>query len=54
MESNRGARRAKPNEEQARLQFVVSNSGDEPVRIDRIETSAGNVTALIDRRIIRA
>jgi hypothetical protein len=44
----------KPNEEQARLQFIVSNSGEEPVRIDRIETSAGNVTALIDRRIIRA
>ncbi|NCG08227.1 MAG: DUF1573 domain-containing protein [Verrucomicrobia bacterium] len=43
----------KPNEEQARLHFMVTNSGKELVRIDRIETSAGNVSALIDRRIIR-
>ena len=44
----------KPNEEQARLEFTVSNHSDEPFRINRIETSAGNVNALIDRRIIEA
>lgn len=44
----------RPNDEKAELQFVVTNSGDKPVRINRIESSAGNVSSLVDQRIIRA
>ena len=44
----------RPSDEQAELQFVVTNSSDKPIRINRIESSAGNVSSLVDQRIIRA
>jgi hypothetical protein len=44
----------RPGDDQAKLQFTIKNSGDAPVRINRIESSAGNVSTLIDRRIIQS
>lgn len=43
----------RPSDEQAKLEFVVVNSGKKAVRINRVETSAGNVSSLVDQRIIR-
>ena len=43
----------RPSDEQAKLEFVVVNSGEKAVRINRVETSAGNVSSLVDQRIIR-
>ncbi len=44
----------RPSDTQAKLQFVVTNNGNKPIRINRIESSAGNVSSLVDQRIVRA
>ncbi|MEN8661120.1 MAG: DUF1573 domain-containing protein [Lentimonas sp.] len=42
----------KPNEEEARATFTVTNNGEKTVRIDRIKTSCGCTGSILDRKII--
>ena len=43
----------KPDEEQARATFAVTNKGEETVRIARIKTSCGCTGSILDRKIIK-
>jgi len=43
----------KPGEEEARAEFVVTNKGDETVRIARIKTSCGCTGSILDKKIIK-
>ncbi len=42
----------KPNEEEARATFTVTNRGEKTVRIARIKTSCGCTGSILDRKII--
>lgn len=42
----------KPDEEEARATFTVTNNGDKTVRIARIKTSCGCTGSILDRKII--
>ncbi|HAV12969.1 MAG TPA: hypothetical protein DCX06_05675 [Opitutae bacterium] len=42
----------KPNEEEARATFTVTNNGDKAVRIARIKTSCGCTGSIVERKII--
>lgn len=42
----------KPDQEEARATFTVTNEGDETVRIGRIKTSCGCTGSVVDRKII--
>lgn len=42
-----------PGEEQARAEFVVTNKGDETVRIARVKTSCGCTGSILDQKIIK-
>lgn len=55
LEWDRREARAKilPNQDQAKLEFFVTNREKFTLRVDRIETSAGNITTRIDRRIMQ-
>lgn len=43
----------KPNEEEARAEFVVTNKGDETVRIARVKTSCGCTSSILNQKIIQ-
>ena len=38
-----------PSDQKAELHFTITNSGESPVRINRVESSAGNVYTQIDK-----
>ena len=42
-----------PSDQKAELHFTITNSGESPVRINRVESSAGNVYTQIDKSIIQ-
>ncbi|CAI8342559.1 MAG: Uncharacterised protein [Opitutia bacterium UBA7350] len=42
-----------PSAQKTELDFTITNSGDSPVRINRVESSAGNVYIEVDKRIIQ-
>jgi hypothetical protein len=42
----------KPDQEEARAKFVVTNKGEETVRIARVKTSCGCTGSILDRKII--
>jgi hypothetical protein len=54
LEWNRREARAEilPDQDQVKLEFSVTNREKSVLRLDRIETSAGNITTRIDRRIM--
>jgi hypothetical protein len=41
-----------PGQEEARAEFVVTNKGDETVRIARVKTSCGCTGSILDKKII--
>ncbi|WP_206754375.1 DUF1573 domain-containing protein, partial [Lentimonas sp. CC19] len=43
----------KPGQEQARAEYIVTNKGDETVRIARVKTSCGCTGSLLDNKIIK-
>jgi hypothetical protein len=43
----------KPGEEDARAKYVVTNKGEETVRIARVKTSCGCTGSILDRKIIQ-
>ncbi|KRP37507.1 MAG: hypothetical protein ABS34_02540 [Opitutaceae bacterium BACL24 MAG-120322-bin51] len=43
----------KPDEEEARAEFVVTNKGDETVRIARVKTSCGCTSSILNQKIIK-
>ena len=43
----------KPGQDEARVQFIVTNKGEEAVRIARVKTSCGCTGSIIDRKIIQ-
>jgi hypothetical protein len=43
----------KPDETQARAEFVVTNKGDETVRIARVKTSCGCTSSILNQKIIK-
>ncbi len=43
----------KPNQMEARAEFVVTNKGEKTVRIDRIQTSCGCTGSILDRKSIK-
>ena len=42
-----------PGEEEARAEFVVTNKGDEMVRIARVKTSCGCTSSILNQKIIK-
>ena len=42
----------KPAQEEAQAEFVVTNKGDETVRIARVKTSCGCTSSILDQKII--
>ena len=43
----------KPGQEEARTEYIVTNKGDETVRIARVKTSCGCTGSILDRKIIQ-
>ena len=43
----------KPGEEEARAKFIVTNKGDETVRIARVKTSCGCTGSILNKKIIK-
>jgi len=42
----------KPDQEEAQVEFVVTNKGDQTVRIARVKTSCGCTSSILDKKII--
>ena len=44
----------KPDQEEAQVEFVVTNKGDQTVRIARVKTSCGCTSSILDKKIINS